>query len=639
MKVLRFFLILTVLQLAFSLGVAIYFYPRGGVVLGFVLLAMAGRKTVQLSAHGTARFADASDIPHMLEGPGLIIGHIAGKPSKMAGLRALFSRLPDRWAVQKFLASCQRRPPRHLVRLTNAVHTAVFAPTGVGKGVSCVIPYLLTSTDSCVIVDYKGELAEKTARYRRDKFGHRIVLLNPYGVLAKPGQPLHEFQQHTLNPLDLLNRNSEFVIDDCADLANQLVVRKGTEHEPQWNDNAEKWIKIISAFLVNTGEKASLQNVKDIVSNPQYIERAIQSMAASPAWDGLLSRMGNELRHFKDKELGSVLTTTNRHLQFLDTLAISANTRESSFDPSELLTGKMTIYLILPPDRMRAQAGVMRMWLGAMFRAVIKEGPQENRLVHYILDECASSGPLEALNDAIDKYRGYGVRLQMYWQSQGQLKASFPSDEGQTMLSNCSTVYFGVNDQQTAAYVSQRLGQETIYLDSSGTSKGGSYSSDGKGSSTNGSNWGTSTNRAQHGKPLLRPEQVERLHPRIAITFTPGVPPLMTRLIRYYENDFKITSGMGLWRAAFDTACLFLATAFVAYLATLALLNEPGPIRSYFNNEVNHVQVDRGDPRSGSDHPAIAGERREFRLGNAQPQAVLQGGWRGTQPPGRSGRP
>ncbi|MGY2499073.1 type IV secretory system conjugative DNA transfer family protein, partial [Klebsiella pneumoniae] len=67
-----------------------------------------------------------------------------------------------------------RRPRQtnELVRLSNAVHTAVFAPTGVGKGVSCVLPFLLTTRESAVVIDFKGELFEKTAEHRRRNFGH-----------------------------------------------------------------------------------------------------------------------------------------------------------------------------------------------------------------------------------------------------------------------------------------------------------------------------------------------------------------------------------------------------------------------------------------------------------------------------------
>ena len=88
----------------------------------------------------------------------------------------------------------------------------------------------------------------------------------------------------------------------------------------------------------------------------------------------MLSRLGHQLTHYKDKELGSTLTTTNRFLRFLDTPVVAECTKSSSFDPADLNGGKLTVYLILPPDHMRAQSALLRMWIGALMRAVVRGG-------------------------------------------------------------------------------------------------------------------------------------------------------------------------------------------------------------------------------------------------------------------------
>ena len=185
-KDIRKLLLLSILLLAYSAGVTIYLYPWAGVALAFVGVAGATRKTVRYSAHGTARWAEESDIPHLLEGPGLIIGHIAGKPNKLRAIKTLFdSKKPDEDSVEIFLHALRKKHPWHLVRLTRAIHSAVFAPSGIGKGVSCIVPFLLTCRDSCVVVDLKGENALLTAEHRAKQFGHKIVILDPYGVVTQ----------------------------------------------------------------------------------------------------------------------------------------------------------------------------------------------------------------------------------------------------------------------------------------------------------------------------------------------------------------------------------------------------------------------------------------------------------------------
>ena len=126
----------------------------------------------------------------------------------------------------------------------------------------------------------------------------------------------------------------------------------------------------ITSFVVNQAPKhdRSLQTVRGILSNPEELEAAITVMRQSPAWDGMLARMGDQLTHFKDKELASTLTTTGRFLRFLDTLAIAESTRSSSFDPAQLLTGKMSVYLVLPPEHTRTQSPLLRLWIGALLR-------------------------------------------------------------------------------------------------------------------------------------------------------------------------------------------------------------------------------------------------------------------------------
>lgn len=324
-------------------------------------------------AYGTARWADAADLRRagMLDAThGVIVGTLESPPpSVLAAGKALFDRrIPDEQAVTQLSAALRRKPQTGLVRLSRAVHTAVFAPTGVGKGVSIVIPHLLTCPDASVVVDFKGELAKATAEHRKRAFGHRIVMLDPFRVVTQ--------RPDCFNPLDWIDADAPTALDECRDLAEALVVRTGQEKEPHWLDSAEVWIGSMTALVVALGEAGdrSLQTVRALLSDADKMQRALAAMSASDAWDGMLARLGHQLGHFKDKELGSTLTTTNRFMRFLDTPVIAESTRSSSFDPAELNGGRMTVYLTLPPDHMRAQSALLRMWVGSLLRAVVKGG-------------------------------------------------------------------------------------------------------------------------------------------------------------------------------------------------------------------------------------------------------------------------
>ena len=193
--------------------------------------------------------------------------------------------------------------------------------------------------------------------------------------------------------------------------------------------------------------------------------------------------------------------------------------------------------------------------------------------MHFILDEAATLGHMEAMDHAVDVYRGYGVRLHFYYQSLGQLKKCFPEGQDQTLLSNVSQVFFGVNDPQTAEYVSNRLGEKTIVIRSGGTGTGTSHQNSVRGDSSKSFSSNENDNWAQHGRKLLKPEEVMTLSERIAITFTPGVPPIWTRLVRYYEESlvprqpgtwerFKSLADAAMFSASFLGVALILAATY-----------------------------------------------------------------------------
>ena len=187
--------------------------------------------------------------------------------------------------------------------------------------------------------------------------------------------------------------------------------------------------------------------------------------------------------------------------------------------------------------------------------------------MHFVLDEAASLGNLSQIDDAVDKFRGYGVRLMFVYQSLGQLRKCFPEGQEQTLLSNVTQVYFGVNDQQTADYVSARLGEETIVVKSGGTSRSRSRQySEGNGNGSYSTSWNTNDNWQQQARKLLKSEEVTALSPRTAITFAPGVPPICTQLTRYYEgrpDSFWRQQARGL-RATYLATIMLAATVVAA---------------------------------------------------------------------------
>jgi type IV secretion system protein VirD4 len=581
MRLSRSMLVIAMVLFAYSYALVVMVLPWALVLLGIALLALVAKKGNQLWSHGTARWATAEDLRYagMLSATkGLILGRVEVRPKKLDAINGLFyASVNSADACQNFLAAF-RRDNSALVRLPQACHTLICAPTGVGKGVSIAVPFLLTCEESCVVVDFKGELASITADKRR-AMGHEIVILDPYGATKLPGA--------TRNPLDAITATDPLAIDYCNGLADALVVMTGQERDPHWAESAKSFLAGLMACVCAHAEVGdrSLQTVRRLLTDPERLQAAIQLMCQSDAWEGMLARSGGQLRHYQEKELASVMTTAHRYTRFLDTIAVAANTRSSSFDPADLPKKKMSVYLVLPPDAARVQSPLLRMWLTDCLRGVARNGLQENNLVHYVIDEIAMVGHMEIIDDALSMYRGYGCRLQFYAQSLGQLKKVFPDSQDQTLLSNVSQVFFGINDNETAKYVSERLGEETILVRDSGKNQGWSTTCSDEGKGNFSVSGGSSVNISQKGRHLLKLEEVMGLSPRTAIIFTPGIPPLWTTLVRYYEESFDPPSSRQrawAWLKMLFMAAIVLAVAIGAAWGMTALMQQSS--RQPFND-------------------------------------------------------
>jgi hypothetical protein len=68
MNILRRILCAAVVLIAYVAALIAITWPWAGAAMGILAIAALGRKGQQLSAHGTARWCDASDIPHMIDG-------------------------------------------------------------------------------------------------------------------------------------------------------------------------------------------------------------------------------------------------------------------------------------------------------------------------------------------------------------------------------------------------------------------------------------------------------------------------------------------------------------------------------------------------------------------------------------------
>jgi len=531
------------------------------------------------TSHGSARVCSLAEMDRagmLANDDGLILGRVGGpaSPSRLEAIRALLSpSVPSDRACGMFLSAFYRSRwmADRIIRVRDYVHLATFSRTGGGKGVSCVLPNLLSYSGSVVVIDPKCENYLITAAFRGDRMGHKIVRLDPL-LLGGLGAA-------SFNPLAFIHASAPDFLDHCRDLANMLVVRQGTEPEPFWNDATElvltAFICFVCACEPDPAER-NLQTVRMLVSSRETFNRSLEIMRQSP--NEVVRRLGGQLTWFVDRELGSVLTSVQRHTSWMDSPAVAACMTANDFDPRELRTGIVSVFLVLPPERLVTWAPLMRMWVGSFLRIIIREGASERNRILFMLDEIAQLGRMQALEDAVSIVRGYGICLWFIFQSLKQVQDCYGTKAG-VILDNIPTMQFFAlgNALETAEMCSRRIGDETIRITtpSGGVTFGSSTSPGQMGpSSSHSANYGTNTN--QLPRKVFFPDEILRLPEDTALIFHKNMPVIMARLLRYYNAPEFRRGRMGKQRGLGPVAAFQAALALAASLVLAAVVVRPG---------------------------------------------------------------
>jgi type IV secretory pathway TraG/TraD family ATPase VirD4 len=234
-----------------------------------------------------------------------------------------------------------------------------------------------------------------------------------------------------------------------------------------------------------------------------------------------------------ERERGSVLSTAQRHTAWLDDPRLCAALSHSDFSLQDLKCRPMTVYLAIPPDRLRSSLGFVRGFIGLALDAMTAVPGRPAHRVAFFLDEFGQLGRLDAPVDGLTLMRGYGVQLWLLVQDLSQLKAVYP--RWQSFLANTSQQYFGTADYDTAHYISNALGQFTISFETANRSHHTSQAFK-PGTSTAGSG------EHRHGRSLLTPDEIMRLGRARPIVMIAGEPPyLLDRLD--YRSDPACAAG------------------------------------------------------------------------------------------------
>lgn len=331
-------------------------------------------------------------------------------------------------------------------------HLVTIAPTGAGKGRGVIIPNLLRFEGSVIVIDPKGETWHVTAR-RRKEMGQEVRLLDPFGAVSK--------RTDSLNPFDLFDRPGALLDADAEMLASLLAGDAGFHKEPFWDNWGRSLMSGVIAAVAETAgaNDRHFGRVREILMS----DDAVYNLAALIENNEPLNRLSKQnissFLPITEQTRSGILSTAQSYLKVVNSDSALRSLSKSTIDLAAVRRGDpMTIYIVIPPDKLESHGALLRLWVGALMLTVMGRKRRPKRSTLFLLDECAQLGEFGPLRQSMTLLRGYGLQVWPFFQDLSQLQRLYPKD-WRTIFNNAGVFQlFGVANHLMAKESSELIG-------------------------------------------------------------------------------------------------------------------------------------------------------------------------------------
>ncbi len=352
------------------------------------------------------------------------------------------------------------------------------APPRTGKG--ALIALNLLSPDrrgfdgSTVVIDPRGELWCIAARRRRE-LGRRVLLMDPFGVVAKHKEDfgechLPDVKSATYNPLEFIRDDDGLAVRDINVLLDALL----TPPRPGAHENSRHFYQsaraIVAGYMAwvrfkEPEQRRSLETLQAMLSaSPEAREGFTEAFRKEKPFAGGLAQIAVERQaQVGADEGGSNFSTIANQLAFLNYPEMVANTGSSSFDPLILADGDTDLFVVAPEETVEHVKGWLRLW-AAIPNAVAGMKPLERDLL-IVIDEMPRIGFLKPVMDGYTMAAGKGVHFWCFAQSISALDTSWGKEHRKTLLHLAELVQvlgFPRTDAEGAEELSKAIGTATF---------------------------------------------------------------------------------------------------------------------------------------------------------------------------------
>lgn len=377
-----------------------------------------------------------------------------------------------------------KKPPT-FIRSNKPLATLIVAPPGTGKTASIAIPNLLSLPQSCVVLDIKGELYQKTAGYRQQKLDNKVLLFSPFS------------DENTMffNPFDnKVIKDMNFV--QMKKLADQIagtifVGEKGKEND-HWVVSAKTMFSFFALYNMEKFKHTTLADLAQAPKKDYYnelqgeflemcqiqneetgeIERNTKEDTLKAFFlqvsndESLNDIVRNQARQYStaaQNEFASIKSTYDTFMAVFSNPQVAKAVSKMRFNYEDLREEHITMYIVIQTEDMDILAPLIRILLESMCKKLMtNENSDPNKFIYLILDEFVRFGKMPFLLEMPALCRSFGLVPLYITQSYEQIKKYYGEDDLRIIRANVAyQVVFRMNSFEDAETLSKMIGDFT----------------------------------------------------------------------------------------------------------------------------------------------------------------------------------
>jgi len=301
-------------------------------------------------------------------------------------------------------------------------HALSYGRTRSGKGRDIILPVLATNAqDSLIVTDIKdAENAYASATARR-ALGHRVIALNPFNIAGLSSHRLNPCQ----NMLDVAQAGYEMDGEDQQFIELFLpMTEKQKQADNAWAlEGAREILRIRAKYLAfyrpSECNPAGLWHMvhgsrEKITSQYQEMIDCGDDTIAQPAATYLDAYKNIE------RQYGGYRTGLNRAVApYAPNSVFAHETSASDFDPADLKRERITVFAMLPTDKIEVGSQWLTLTVSMMMERIAAATGTIRTTV--ILDELANLPYMPIVPKALKLFAGKGVRMWGFCQGRHSL--------------------------------------------------------------------------------------------------------------------------------------------------------------------------------------------------------------------------